>query len=135
MGFGVSRNLARPAKILAALDARMDEVYWAEYDVHDSGITAATSEYVMSPATVVNQLAAGFSGQRIGVGSGWHYPAMASIPVTSLDMQACVHAGDIASLGEIYWQQGATMTALEARPVYLRDSVAWKKRERIRPVT
>jgi tRNA threonylcarbamoyladenosine biosynthesis protein TsaB len=42
------------------------------------------------------------------------------------------NAKDILCLAVNAFEQGQGISILDAQPVYLRDSVSWKKRERIR---
>ncbi len=118
--------------VMVALDARMEEIYWGLFNA-EKFPQALTEEYVMKPADVVKQkIITDLSKKFIAVGPGWHY----------LDLQDCIpeqlilnfhpNAKDILALALHEYECGNLVSVLDAQPVYLRDSVSWKKRERIR---
>ena len=53
--------------VLAAVDARMGEVYWCCYQVKEGRVTAITDEQVSKPDHVYSAV----SGPLYGVGTGW----------------------------------------------------------------
>ena len=58
-------------RVLAAIDARMGEVYWAEYVRDDQGIWhGEESEAVLKPEAVKERLMQ-LSGEWVTVGTGW----------------------------------------------------------------
>jgi tRNA threonylcarbamoyladenosine biosynthesis protein TsaB len=124
------------SRVLVALDARMSEVYWAEYRVEDQLPQLITDEYVMNPtgvAEVLDQYTnSDESVLRYGLGPGWHYPDMATVDTQSIQLEAHPHASCIARLADPLWQSGKAVSALDAQPTYLRDTISWKKRQRIR---
>lgn len=126
--------------VLSALDARMDEVYWGLY-ARRSGQQSPEpllDEQVMAPAAVLDSVrvwaGAGVAVKGLvdGVGQGWHYPSLQAIQPYSLEYEAYPDAEDIAHLALEIYQQGGAVSVHEAQPVYLRDTVSWKKRTRIR---
>ncbi|WP_034302570.1 tRNA (adenosine(37)-N6)-threonylcarbamoyltransferase complex dimerization subunit type 1 TsaB [Herbaspirillum sp. RV1423] len=113
--------------VLAVLDARMGEVYWAQYR-HGADGWQAVLEPVLSTAIDVrpqglvracgNGLAAyakDFAGQAFTVG------AMA---------QLMPHAAQVATLGRGIFEQGRTVALQDAQPLYLRNKVALTTAER-----
>lgn len=117
--------------LLVALDARMSEVYWGHFDA----ITAqpVSDEYVASPSNLADYL----STQKnltsfVGLGPGWHYPELQSLNLPVEYQDITPQAEDILSLAVVEWHAGRAISIETAQPTYLRDSVAWKKRERIR---
>lgn len=134
---GISdHHYAEQSRLLVALDARMSEVYWAEFRVEEQIPQLITDEYVMNPAAVAEVLDQYVDAEepvtRYGLGPGWHYPDMAAIDTKDVQLEAHPHASCIARLAEPLWQSGKAVSALEAQPTYLRDTVSWKKRQRIR---
>jgi tRNA threonylcarbamoyladenosine biosynthesis protein TsaB len=118
--------------ILVALDARMDEVYWGLFSA-DKIPQALSDEYVMKPADVCEQsIIQGLNKQFIAIGPGWHYADLQIITPLKIVQNAHPNAKDILALAVEAFQQGKSISILDAQPVYLRDSVSWKKRERIR---
>ena len=70
--------------------------------------------------------------QFIAVGSGWHYPAMQSLGASTIVLDAQPKAEDIALIASRILAAGGAMNVLDAQPVYLRDTISWQKRQRIR---
>jgi tRNA threonylcarbamoyladenosine biosynthesis protein TsaB len=116
--------------VLAALDARMQEVYFGAYRVDTDGlVNAAGEERVCAPAAIVIPDGDGW----YTAGDGWGSYAdimqtrMTQPPVGSLDT-ARPRAGDVARLAARLWEQGGAIAAELAAPVYLRNDVAAKPR-------
>lgn len=115
-------------QVLAALDARMQEVYWGAYRCAAGGLVEALGEEMVStPAQVA--LPAG--GRWSGAGSGWASYAQLLVPrcgIASADIHADQqpHAGDVARLAAAVFERTGGVPAQEAIPVYLRDRVADK---------
>ena len=118
--------------ILVALDARMDEIYWGLFSA-DTIPQALSDEYVMKPADVCEQnIVQDLKKQFIAIGPGWHYADLHTIVPSQLVQTTHPNAIDILALAVDAFQHGQSLSVLDAQPVYLRDSVSWKKRERIR---
>lgn len=124
---GALRRGAR-GPILAALDARMEEVYWGFYAAAEEGqCVALQSDRLSSPDRVTVPDGVGWSG----VGSGWKLlwdrvaPAFAGRDI-GIDPEAQVDARDVAALALPMVAAGALVDATAAIPVYLRDEVATK---------
>ena len=118
--------------IISSLDARMGEVYWAAYHWNGQGFDCLAEPEVISPDQValVHPIP---DADWVGAGNGWQLLDQFSPVMQSLLQQTYADllpkAGDIARLAELYWQQGKTVRAEDAMPVYLRDNVAFKKGE------
>jgi tRNA threonylcarbamoyladenosine biosynthesis protein TsaB len=114
--------------VLAALDARMQEVYWGAYRCAAGGLVEALGEETVStPARVA--LPAG--GRWSGAGSGWASYAQLLGPrcgISAGDIHARQqpHAGDVARLAAAVFERSGGVPVQEAIPVYLRDTVAAK---------
>jgi tRNA threonylcarbamoyladenosine biosynthesis protein TsaB len=119
---------------IVAIDARMQEVYWCLYKNVDGCAQAMTDECVSSPASIwADPLIARLSKDNcIPVGSGWHYPELAEKMDMSTWINQSPEAKIMMPLACKKWEAGSSIPVHEAMPVYLRDSVAWKKRKRIR---
>ena len=118
-------------KILAAIDARMGQVYWAAFGAADTCVEAITGEQVSDPSAVGDQL----DGTYVGTGSGWdqHHEMLAASMGAKLDrwMPQQYPTGDaLLSLGEQLFREGKAVPAFEALPVYVRDDVARKSVDR-----
>ncbi|MDF7630601.1 tRNA (adenosine(37)-N6)-threonylcarbamoyltransferase complex dimerization subunit type 1 TsaB [Erwiniaceae bacterium L1_55_4] len=117
-------------RVLAAIDARMGEVYWAEYQRDaNSEWQGADSEAVLKPEDVQARIAQ-LSGEWATVGTGWAaYPHLlsstgATLVTTEVTLPA---AEDMLPLALSAWQRGESVAVENAEPVYLRNEVAWKK--------
>lgn len=122
---------AQGLPILTALDARMNEVYWALIRFDESGMIYEVDERVSSPSDVF--VPDSFS-RVLGVGSGWVYAqAMESLSSVNLllDQPESVYptAAAMLTIAKELLARGQVSLADEVRPVYLRDDVAWKKKD------
>lgn len=123
---------------LVALDARMDEIYWALYGRGEACLTPRllNTEEVMSPALVAeDKQLLEFKGQFAALGQGWHYSQLDVVRPEICQQDVYPQAEQIAWIAAEAWARGDHQTIMEAEPVYLRDKVSWQKRQRIRPVT
>ena len=114
------------ARVLASLDARMDEVYWGDYHVAQGLVEARDDDRLLAPTSVsVDEL-----GKQavVAVGSGWQYRdnfSMASAPQI-VDVSMLPRAKAMLPLAERAWNDGMAVPPDQAIPIYLRESVAWK---------
>ncbi|MGL4726050.1 MAG: tRNA (adenosine(37)-N6)-threonylcarbamoyltransferase complex dimerization subunit type 1 TsaB [Scandinavium sp.] len=117
-------------RVLAAIDARMGEVYWAEYQRDEQGIwQGEATEAVLKPEAVNARLKQ-LSGEWATVGTGWAaWPDMAAdSAVTLIDGDVLLPAAqDMLPLAVHQLSLGHTVAVEHAEPVYLRNEVAWKK--------
>ncbi|MBP0589125.1 tRNA (adenosine(37)-N6)-threonylcarbamoyltransferase complex dimerization subunit type 1 TsaB [Paraburkholderia sp. LEh10] len=118
-------------RVIAALDARMDEVYWADYawdehlgewrTVHPASLAAPDALVLPDqPFTLAGNAATAF-GERLkaaGVARG-------------VDHEAVPHALPIAFAALRAFRAGRTLPADQAAPEYIRDKVAQTTQERL----
>jgi tRNA threonylcarbamoyladenosine biosynthesis protein TsaB len=137
--FALSSTLSSSANayppVLVALDARMDEVYWALFTAQDGQLEAKalTPEAVSAPEVVAcNDTVLAMQQEFVAIGPGWHYPGLSTILPAQVHLAMHPHAEDIARIAAEYYARGETIPISDAAPVYLRDSVSWQKRQRIR---
>ncbi len=120
-------------RVLAAIDARIGEVYWGAYLTAENGlVTLVDQEIVCPPQDVPLPLADDVSGDWFGAGNGWHtyaQPLKARLgeAVTAWDGQRYPQAQHLCTHAADAFQRGLAVSAEQALPVYLRDEVAWKK--------
>jgi tRNA threonylcarbamoyladenosine biosynthesis protein TsaB len=116
---------------LSLIDARMDEVYCAEYRANDwGGIVipeALSAESVVKP----EGLEVSGAGKYLVSGDGLRYQDRFAESVR-MQLQTTEAIGvpssqAIAELALPIWQEGGGLMAELAAPVYVRDTVAWKK--------
>jgi tRNA threonylcarbamoyladenosine biosynthesis protein TsaB len=112
--------------ILSAIDARMDEVYCAWFEVGADGLVIARSEERVCAPEAVALIDTG--GPWYGVGSGWNYASrLPSTQCRSLDVTVLPRAAAALRLALPRWNAGERVAVEDALPVYLRDDVAWPK--------
>jgi tRNA threonylcarbamoyladenosine biosynthesis protein TsaB len=126
---GAVAQQSQADRVLAALDARMDEVYWGAYRRNAAGMMELDGEECVSAPGEV-PLPSGEDWQ--GVGEGWAaYEAILAGrcggQIATWDGTCFPRARDVAVLGLVGYQTGLAVSAEQALPVYLRDKVTWKK--------
>ena len=118
----------RHRAVLAAFDARMEEVYWGAFEEKAGLMVACGAERVCPPQDVVMTPAV---ADWVGAGDGWQaYPealkaACGDVPLCHHD--TFPHAQDIARLALPQLVDGETVMAEQALPIYLRDNVVKKR--------
>lgn len=118
------------ARVLAVLDARMDEVYWSICQTHGKGVETLQAEQVNAPEEVrINA----FETSLVAIGTGLVYrdrfPQLTQDKIQSSITGSYPRAADMLPLAAIELQQGGGLSPEAAQPVYLRDQVAWKKKD------
>lgn len=116
--------------VASAIDARMNEVYWGRFERLESGDWLdVDQEQVVPPSVLVENLVKD-EHTWATAGTGWEAYAE-TLSALAIDTQASQvqfpEAQDIAYLSQFELAKGNTVPAEEASPVYLRDTVAWKK--------
>lgn len=117
-------------RVIAAIDARMEEIYWGAFESDGQGLMLARAEEAVLPAASVPAVD---GANWHGCGSGWSsYGNVLSEQyqgqLTDVDGERLPQAVDIALLAVREYQQGRMIQAEQALPVYLRDKVAEKSR-------
>ncbi|MDX1455420.1 MAG: tRNA (adenosine(37)-N6)-threonylcarbamoyltransferase complex dimerization subunit type 1 TsaB [Gammaproteobacteria bacterium] len=114
------------ARVVAALDARMNEIYWAAFECSEQGIETVAEESLAMPTAL--RWPAGRGDDWVAAGPGFAAydalrdlaarhgkgPAMDAIRPDAQHVIACSRFV-------------AAVPVEEGIPVYLRDEVAWKK--------
>ena len=117
-------------EILAVLDARMGEVYWAQYRVHGGSLTIVAAPALCAPGDVAP---VAVDGALTACGNGFSaYPdAFAGRAFAEGALGDIMpHAGEIARLGAAALAAGHGLPAAQAQPIYLRNKVAYTSAER-----
>ncbi|MDT8388313.1 MAG: tRNA (adenosine(37)-N6)-threonylcarbamoyltransferase complex dimerization subunit type 1 TsaB [Thiogranum sp.] len=117
--------------VLAAIDARMQEVYWGVYRrTGEHLVELIGAERVCAAAAVPLPEADAQIDTWIGAGTGWgsYGEVLGTRCGTPQRIYADCYprAAAVAALGEALFQQGLAVPAQQAIPVYLRDNVANK---------
>lgn len=118
------------SRVLTAIDARMGEVYWAEYQrKNDGSWLGGDGEAVLTPQQATERMAE-LSGTWATTGTGWQaWPQLkegSSLSLT-VDNEQLPKAEDMLALAELAWRRGAIVAPSDIEPVYLRNEVTWKK--------
>jgi len=115
--------------LLPMLDARMHEVYWGLYKQKSGSPILLNNEAVSAPEDLPIR---NFEGLNIvGVGTGWRYysdmPEELKLYVTSVEVERTTRASDIFYVFPTLGAKESTFSFDMALPVYIRDTVTWKK--------
>jgi tRNA threonylcarbamoyladenosine biosynthesis protein TsaB len=111
--------------VIAAIDARMGEVYVGAFRRAGEGVVAVGPEAVSAP----EQVALPEAGLWQGVGTGFgavdgalrdRFGAL----LASVDPAALPHAADLATLAAIAFRNGEALAPERVEPAYLRNQVA-----------
>lgn len=111
-------------RVVAAIDARMSELYIAEFNKDAQGLMQAISTERVLPQTAIQLPKA---ERWLCCGSG--FAAMPDLATTLgerllvVDDQALPHAIDALTLARPEFEQGKAVSAEQALPVYIRDQV------------
>jgi tRNA threonylcarbamoyladenosine biosynthesis protein TsaB len=114
-----------------AMDARMEEIYWAVYWRGENGYAELMGAERVIPAEKVE-----FPDLNgVGIGTGWgvyQEELMKRLAghVNNIETDNLPRAGAVARLGAHGFEQGLAVAVEEAMPIYLRDKVAKKESER-----
>jgi tRNA threonylcarbamoyladenosine biosynthesis protein TsaB len=114
-------------RILACMDARMGQVYWAAFAVEAGVVSAATAEALTTPERVEVPAGEPWFGAGHGFGA---YPELAGRLGSRLrgsDATLLPRAADIARLAAVDLRAGRVLPAARARPLYLRDEVVHRR--------
>jgi tRNA threonylcarbamoyladenosine biosynthesis protein TsaB len=122
------RERSGAGEVLAVLDARMGEVYWAQYHF-DNGWQVVLEPALSSPYAVAPLPSPGL----VACGNGFAaYPdAFAAKPFADGALADVMpHARELALLAASVVAAGRTVPADQAQPLYLRNKVAYTSAER-----
>lgn len=121
---------------LAAIDARMGEVYWGAYAVENGLMTLQDDEAVSKPEVLraAASLPVADNVEWIAAGSGWDaYEQQLDVEnISNLEKRDNIlpSAQYIAKLAVQDYLEGNAVDAEQAQPIYLRDKVAQTVAER-----
>lgn len=124
--------------IITALDARMGEVYWGIYSVHNESVQLEEEEKVTSPEDML-QVMLSYSGNNnvTAIGPGWDSykdilftkVKLSSSNISFIEMQY-PRADAIATLALNILKTDKAVMPENAQPVYIRNKVAEKTKDR-----
>jgi tRNA threonylcarbamoyladenosine biosynthesis protein TsaB len=114
-------------EVLAILDARMGEVYWAQYRHGAHGWQPVITPTLSAAHDVLPQGAAQACGNGLTVYA--QDVAMQTFAAAGLE-QVMPHAAQVATLGHRAFAQGNMVSPQAAQPLYVRNKVALTTAER-----
>lgn len=124
------------SQVIAVIDARMGEVYNGYYCLDENNIMQAqqladeNSEAVSAPDLVKKRLVDKVTKPIYGVGTGWDaYNEVLSALKSNQGSPEILfpNAEAMLAIGELAFKRGEDVSAEDAQPVYVRDTVSWKK--------
>lgn len=112
--------------ILAAIDARMGEIYTGTFMHRGDRLEATSAEAMIAPADVA---LVGDDADWIGMGTGFAagegaLAARLQPRFARIDAQALPHAADLARLAAVAFGRGEVVAPELVEPAYLRNNVA-----------
>ena len=115
-----------PPRVLAAIDARMSEVYAGAFELDGGDAWLLGAETVGAPAAVTLPQA---DGDWVGVGTGFAagdgaLRARLGGCLAAVDAAALPHAAAVARLAAHAWARGEAVEPERVEPAYLRNQVA-----------
>jgi tRNA threonylcarbamoyladenosine biosynthesis protein TsaB len=118
-------------KVIAAIDARMGELYLAAYERRNGAWTTQVEPCLCKADDAPAVVGVGWFGAGSGFAVGGdalqaHYAGR----LAGVDMSAVPQAGAVARLATLEFASGNAVDAALALPLYLRDKVALKTSER-----
>ena len=122
------RTACGATDVLVLLDARMEEVYWAQYRYDNR-----CSEWLpVSPPALSGAAQVQAVGAPVACGNGLtaYATAFDAIALTDRRPDIVPHAREVARLGQLGLRAGMAVEAHEAQPLYLRNKVALTTAER-----
>lgn len=123
------------SRVISAIDARMNEVYTGYFEADEHQIMQAkTAERVLPPSLVkqhyIESVKLDTNNLPYGVGTGWeaYKNELNDLKSNSGEPEILFpHAQAMLLIGEVDFNKGNSDAAENAQPVYVRDTVSWKK--------
>lgn len=122
-----AQRLHGATQVIAAIDARMAEVYIGRFALQHGVMQAVTEELALKPTALS---AFNLTGEIYGVGTGWQTYANELLAKQQAIIAADIlypSAQDMLTLALPAWAEGQFVAAELAEPVYVRDEVTWQK--------
>ena len=111
-------------RVLVANDARMREVYWAEYEVSPLLVSLIGEERVSPPAAVAPASGAGWAAAGRGLRAWPELAERCRAAGATLHADLLPRASEVLSLARLQVSAGQVLDPTQALPVYVRDRVA-----------
>jgi tRNA threonylcarbamoyladenosine biosynthesis protein TsaB len=115
---------------LVALDARMKEVFTGTFETNNNGVMVPVSEEKVCPPETVQPPD---RSETFGIGNGFdRYPSLDALSDRLVGVRPDIwpRASSILQLAQEWLKTNEPLSAEQAQPVYLRDNVAKKEKDR-----
>ncbi len=111
-------------KVISAIDARMNEVYWGCYEIKHGVMDACVEEGICT----ADQLPLPENDGWYGAGTGWgsyadQLTSRFGDKLAGTHPESYPHAIDILELAKVVFVRGEAISVEQVSPVYLRDNV------------
>lgn len=113
--------------VLAIMDARMGEVYWAQYRYQSGLWHTVTEPCITGPEAVIPVSTPKACGNGLAVCEA----VSAGLPLSGTYPEIMPDSTAVAALAASAYQRGETVCAFDAQPLYLRNKVAYTTEERL----
>mgnify|MGYP002783781892 CR=1 FL=1 len=131
LAFNAAQEQPAARRIVAAIDARMNEVYWALYETTgepDRPLVERIAPSLSAAAALPAQLHSALDGEAADTLAGEAFAVFAgaldAIPAARRLPQARASAGAILRLAQRAFARGEAVAPAQAAPLYVRDRVA-----------
>jgi len=117
-------------QVITAIDARMSEVYNGYFELDENNLMQPKINEAVTPPSKVKERLVGVVNQAYGVGSGWdaYSDDLSGLKTNSNSPQILFpDAKAMLELGIAAFNKGESVLPENAQPVYVRDTVSWKK--------
>ncbi|GIU54083.1 MULTISPECIES: tRNA (adenosine(37)-N6)-threonylcarbamoyltransferase complex dimerization subunit type 1 TsaB [Shewanella] len=118
---------AQAKQVFVAIDARMNEIYWAQFVDIDGIATLVGDEHVTNPDKVLISLDTKQEIILCGTGFDAYPDLLTDIDSTKMSDIKLPDAAAMIKLAQVGFAQGLSTPVDDLAPVYLRDTVTWKK--------
>jgi len=115
---------AEAERIVAAIDARMGEVYLGAFTRDAQGLVIADGGELLGPPDAVALPPGAWAAVGTGFAAREGTLARRATAATSIDASALPHATAVARLAARAWSAGEAIAPERLEPAYLRDKVA-----------
>ena len=123
---------AAPKRFLVAIDARMNEVYWAHYETTPSGLPVRLGEVALtSPENIVLDDIEFVAGSAINEYGDRLFSRSKNVFLKAqLDPEISISALGVLACAKVSWDAGLAHDIHLLEPVYVRNKVAFTAEER-----
>ncbi len=123
LAMAASRAAPRAERVLAAIDARMQEIYWAVFSIGPGGPVEIAAP-ALAPASDLAAICRVHAVDLVAGNALLAFPALAAAVGCATAPDARAGAGTIARLARGRLAAGRAVPAALAAPLYVRDRVA-----------